>query len=135
MKRRTKLLVFVPLGVFAALLLGGYVYLRLFFNPFSPGPVKGVDPAAWTKLAPGMTKEQVVALLGDAPCKSGTITITSEDGTEQFSPPEYWHYTWSNGIDFLGPPGQAHVVWFDGKGRVVSFRAPVPPEPAGKGPP
>jgi len=90
---------------------------------FEPRPIMGVQPEAWAKLQVGMTKQDVIALLGESPCKGGPST-TEIDGKKEITRPEFWAYTWSEGLDLFGPSDKAHAVYFDSDGKVSSFRAP-----------
>jgi len=125
MKRPIKILLVTAMSLVVLLFVGGFIYFHFFFklHLFEPGPIMGVQPEAWAKLQVGMTKQDVIALLGESPRKFGPTT-TETDGKKEITMPEFWAYTWSEGLDIFGPSDKAHAVYFDSDGKVSSFRAP-----------
>jgi len=112
--------------LFVLLFVGRFIYFRFFFHLpfFEPGPIKGVQPEAWAKLQVGMTKQEVIALLGESDCRRGPGT-REIDGKKEIMTPEFWQYTWTDGLNiFGGPSDKAHAVYFDSDGKVSGFRAP-----------
>lgn len=125
MKRPIKMVIVTAMSLVVLLFVGGFIYFHYFFkfDIFKPGPIKGVQPEAWAKLQVGMTKQDVIALLGESPHKVGPGT-TETDGKKEIVMSEFWAYTWSEGLDIFGPSDKAHAVYFDSDGKVSSFRAP-----------
>jgi outer membrane protein assembly factor BamE (lipoprotein component of BamABCDE complex) len=111
------------------IVLGGgtVVYVRYFFlqDMFREGPTKKVNLAGWQKLEVGMTKQQVISLLGDAASKRGPETTTMSDRVTY--DPEYWEYNWTSGIPILAHPHpKSYSVYFDKEGRLAGWREPEP---------
>ncbi len=125
MKRPIKIMLVTAMSLVVLLFVGGFIYFHFFFklHLFEPGPIMGVQPEAWAKLQVGMTKQDVIALLGESQRKIGPTT-TETDGKKEIVMPEFWAYTWSEGLDIFGPSDKAHAVYFDSDGKVSSFRAP-----------
>lgn len=86
-----------------------------------------------------MTQQEVTALLGDPPEKSGPMTVGTQPAT---SPVDYivrqaildaldsgyerWHYDEFGFLEnLISPSPRAYVVYFDAAGRVVRWRRPV----------
>ena len=94
----------------------------------------------WSQLEVGMTKEKVVALLGEPPSRvapiepdpqsdrsllenlAGAVIVkTLFDGWL-----ERWHYGHFEFFENLfRPSDKAYVVYFNGQGKVVKFRRPL----------
>ena len=124
MKRPIKIVLVTAMSVVVLLFVGGFIYFHILErNLFKPGPIMGVQPEAWAKLQVGMTKQDVIALLGESPCQVGLGTRET-DGKKEIMTPEFWAYTWTEGMDIFGPSDKAHAVYFDSDGKVSSFRAP-----------
>jgi outer membrane protein assembly factor BamE (lipoprotein component of BamABCDE complex) len=131
MNRSVKITLTTTAGAIVILLIGGFIYLHFFFKIEKAGPIKGVQPDAWAKLQVGMTKQEVGALLGEAPSQlhaedTETNYIT---GTVTFTVTDFWEYTWQHGYD-MKPSDKAHIVYFDSSGRVSGFREPIASAPA-----
>ena len=133
MKRPIKIVLvtaITAMSVVVLLVVGGLIYFHYFFTvdlPFLEArPIKGVQPEAWAKLQVGMTKQEVIALLGESHCRRGPGT-SEIDGKKQIITPEFWQYTWTDGgFHLFGrvPSDKAHAVYFDSDGKVSGFRAP-----------
>ena len=128
MKRPIKIVLvtaITTMSVVVLLFVGGFIYFHYFFklDLFKPGPIMSVQPEAWAKLQVGMTKQDVIALLGESQRRVSTGT-TEIDGKKEITRPEFWAYTWTEGLDLFGPSDKAHAVYFDSDGKVSSFRAP-----------
>jgi outer membrane protein assembly factor BamE (lipoprotein component of BamABCDE complex) len=125
MKRPIKIVLVTAMSVVVLLFVGGFIYFHFFFelDIFNPGPIMGVQPEAWAKLQVGMTKQDVIALLGESQRQVGPTT-TETDGKKEIMMPEFWAYTWTEGLDLFVPSDKAHAVYFDSDGKVSSFRAP-----------
>jgi len=128
MKRPIKIVLVTAMSVVVLLFVGGFIYFQIVKHNvsswlFEPRPIMGVQPEAWAKLQVGMTKQDVIALLGESPHRVGPGT-TETDGKKEITTPEFWAYTWTEGLDLFGPSDKAHAVYFDSDGKVSSFRAP-----------
>ncbi|MBU1853468.1 MAG: outer membrane protein assembly factor BamE [Candidatus Omnitrophica bacterium] len=125
---RSKKQLFVVLSVIVVLIISGiFVVYRYTIADmvFSPHSLPRVDLDAWGQLQKGMTKEDVIALLGDSHSKTSPV-ITAESNKTSSVDKEYWEYNWTDGLSgVFGPSLRAYVVYFDGQGKVVSFREPV----------
>ena len=85
-----------------------------------PHPIRSVDAAAWSKLTLGMTKDEVVSIIGES---SDISRRTTPDGSET----ETWQYGWSDGMlpELLKEPSpRAYLVTFDSEERVASLTEP-----------
>ncbi len=124
MKRKRKLV----LGIISLVLIFGLSFAIYEWKVtqnfakgiFGPGKITAVNLDAWEKMRVGMTQEEVIKLLGDSPAKSKfTVSGDSFSSTQHF-----WQYNYKSGI-LQGPHPRAYVVFFDSKGKVTSFRAPL----------
>jgi hypothetical protein len=79
-------------------------------------PAKPVDPEGWKRVHVGMTKDEVLGLLGEAPHKG---TEPGEDSRE------YWEYGHVSSVFAPVPDNLGHVVYFDKQGLVSSTREPT----------
>lgn len=83
----------------------------------------------WSRLQPGMTREQVESLLGEP---SSRIAARRE-GLQIIVPFERWQYgdnlsTLATGALFPAEaPDRVWAVYFDDEGRVIDFREPIRP--------
>ncbi|MBI4219741.1 MAG: hypothetical protein HY682_06315 [Chloroflexi bacterium] len=105
----------------------GVLFLVSLRPLFGPGPIRSVSPGAWARLRVGMTKDEVVFLLGDAEVKSGPGKTEVAGRPALMTPelwPEFWEYNWTDGFPIFSPSDKAFVVYFDSQGRVSSFREP-----------
>ena len=85
-----------------------------------PHELPTVDPETWAQLAVGMTKEEVVSLIGDTRSLS---RVSNSEGMES----ETWQYQWSDGLLpelVAGASRRAYLVTFGADGKVVSLRVP-----------
>ena len=125
MKRPIRIVLVTAMSVVVLLFVGGFIYFHYFFklDLFKPGPIMGVQPETWAKLQVGMTKQDVIALLGESQRRVSTGT-TEIDGKKEITRPEFWAYTWTEGLDLFGPSDKAHAIYFDSDGKVSTFRAP-----------
>ena len=96
--------------------------------------------AHWSELRTGMSKEEVVCLLGEPSSKSDPMEA---EPNPDYSPLENavgslfvkmifdswferWHYGESEMFEsLLSPSDKAYVVYFGSSGKVVSFRKPI----------
>ncbi len=129
MKKRVKIALLLILVLLVTIPVAGYIYLEYFFelklelSLFEPGPIKSVDPLAWQKLKIGMTKQEVIELLGKSDRKSGAATL-EVNGKHPTVNREFWLYNWSDGFDFF-PNSKAYVIIFDENAKVKMFREPL----------
>ena len=132
MKRPIKIVLVIAIAAISVVVLlfvGQFIYFRYFFHIdlpddfFGPRPIPGVQPEAWAKLQVGMTKQEVIALLGEPPSRTGPGT-TEADGKKEPTSIEFWQYTWWDGL-FSGPSDKAHVLYFHPDGTLFLFRGPV----------
>ncbi len=92
-------------------------------NIFDERPTKRVNLAGWRKLKVGMTKQQVISLLGDAASKTPPGSMTMDK--EVISLPELWEYNWQSGLNLFGNPHpKSYAVRFDKDGRLSSWYEP-----------
>lgn len=96
---------------------------------FKPHAIKAVRPEAWAELRVGMTKKEVIKLLGDSPGKGGPNTL--EACGKKVTLPEFWEYNWTDGLAIFEPATKAYAVYFDAQGKVSKFRAPETRGPTG----
>jgi hypothetical protein len=135
MTTRAKRFVIVA-AVLAAILagsIGGICYLsrnfsqgiahRITANVVSAHATKSVDTQAWTHLGIGMSREAVIALLGDAPYKRQSSSKSAGGGEAVRI--EYWEYNYASGLGASTPHPKAYVVYFDRTGKVSGFRPPT----------
>jgi len=89
--------------------------------------VQKVNLEAWRSLKVGLSRQEVIALLGDAPCKKrmapdSKLPFTSEELKNW----DVWQYDFCSplisGID--GAASRAYVVMFNSDGKVSSFKEP-----------
>jgi len=89
-----------------------------------PHPAAAVNPDAWKQLHTGMTKQQVLALLGEAPRQMQGES--SKVGAPKIIEPwEFWEYGYVSAFGAPIPHDRAYAVYFDQDGRVSSFREPI----------
>jgi len=119
----TKKSVFGILVLLAGALVGGYYITlwrfkaslgRAIAHEFSEHALPSPDAKAWAQIQVGMTKQQVISLLGDS--RSKMMPAGKE---------ESWEYGYTLGLIPLEAP-QAYIVRFGPEGKVSSFRSPVP---------
>ena len=94
----------------------------------------------WSKLEVGLTKEAVVALLGEPSSCADSIQVDPQQDQSVIETLagtvivrtlfdgwfERWHYGQFEMFDnFLQPSDKAYVVYFNGQGTVVKFRQPL----------
>jgi hypothetical protein len=126
MKRKLKWLLFALVALIVVAALGGFIYFKYFFtlDLFKEGPTTEVNLAGWQKLEKGMTKPQVVNLLGDSSVKYGPGTYTLGGATN--TTPETWEYNWTVGFSWLGEVHpKAYVVYFGDDGKLALWREPL----------
>jgi hypothetical protein len=124
MKRTTKKVVLWSGVSMIVLTATGFIYVWFFIMPhlFEPGPIKAVKPTAWANMRVGMSKEEVIRVLGDSPSKGGPTT--EEVCGKKITIPEFWEYNWTDGLAVISPSDKAYAVYFGPDGRVSEFRAP-----------
>ncbi len=113
--------------------IGGIYYLRWNFsqeiahriaaNIVSAHATRCVDTQAWTHLSIGMSREAVIALLGDAPSKRQSSSKSA--GDDEAVMIEYWEYNYSSALGASAPHSKAYVVYFDRTSKVSGFRPPT----------
>jgi len=126
MKTKTKRISIALIVLLVLAMLGGFVYFEYFFtlHLFDDGPTNKVNVAGWSKLEEGMSQQQVIEILGEARTKHGPGTSTFGDITNAI--PETWEYNWRVGLSLFGEVHpKAYVVYFDGQGKLASWRAPI----------
>ncbi len=103
----------------SALGMSGCVTSRMF----SEGPTTKVNLAGWHNLEVGMTKEQVISLLGNAPSKSVPEIMKESGKTIYF--PEFWEYNYTSGLTLIPQPHpKSYHVYFDKQGRLANWGGP-----------
>lgn len=134
MTRRARRLGLIAAGLVAIVAgVGGYCYLRCDIRGRvlhsietqlrQGGATKRVDERAWTQLSIGMSREAVIALLGDAPYKRQSSSRSA--GEEEAVQIEYWEYNYASGLGATAPHPKAYVVYFDRTGKVSGSRPPT----------
>jgi hypothetical protein len=123
----------VVAAALVAILAGTYYYLRWDFSGriahniamqvVQGGATTCVNTQAWTHLSIGMSREAVIALLGEAPSKRQRSS--KSDGEDEAVKLEYWEYNYASGIGASAPAPKAYVVYFDQTGKVSGFRPPT----------
>ena len=83
--------------------------------------IHAVTPEAWREMRTGMTKGEVIQLLGYSECVMSGSSIVNGHETIR---PEIWQYNWTDGSSSLTPSDKAFVVYFDQTGKVLAFRPP-----------
>jgi hypothetical protein len=92
--------------------------------------------ANWSKLQTGMSKQEVINILGDPPskstpaCKAGMVesAALALADNDLFNDLHYEHWEYGKfGLfeNILFPSDAAYVVYFDSNEKVVSFREPL----------
>ena len=87
---------------------------------FEKGPTQNVDIEQWKRLKIGMTKMEVISLLGDSPSKH-EFSVDSQERNENTN--EYWEYGYKSSL-LAGPHPKAYVVFFNREGTVLRIRGP-----------
>jgi hypothetical protein len=128
MKKKTKWILGSIFSAVVLICLAGFIYFQFFFtldlDLFEEGPTKQVNLEGWAKLKEGMTREQVIDLLGDSSTKWGPGTFTI--GDDEYATSERWEYNWTIGFSlFGGVHPKAYVVYFDENGHLASWREPL----------
>ena len=131
MKTKTKWILGLSASLPLVIGLAGFMYFNYFFafdiDFFNEGPTTEVNLAGWQHLEKGMTKPQTIALLGDAPSKSGPSRTVS--GGETNTTQEVWAYNWTIGLFSCGEVHpRAYAVYFDEEEKVASWREPLEKE-------
>lgn len=139
-RRGTWIVAIAVLILLSALVVAGYFYLKAVVsrnlsvavsgamsNAFAPHALPSVSEQGWQQMSVGMTKAQVMALLGDSAAKHDPATTTVNGKTVAISK-EYWEYNWTDGVSLaalLAPSDKAYVVYCGSDGTVTSFRRPI----------
>lgn len=90
------------------------------------GPAPKPDPKAWQRIRVGLSREEVLAILGQPATK-----MKQNPPADAAVPPsallEWWEYGYSSpiGTDAVDP--RAYALFFDESGRVKSFQEPSEP--------
>jgi hypothetical protein len=95
-----------------------------------PREAAAVSGDAWRQVRTGMSKAEVVALLGDAPGQA-RYEPAGAAGPEPAQPSERWEYGWVSAFGAPIPDSRAYVVWFGPDAKVSSLRGPTQDQPAG----
>ena len=94
-------------------------YQNLAHTILEPGKIQTVNVDGWKMMKVGLTKGEVIKLLGDSASKR-QIDV-NDDGFS--STQQFWEYNYKSGV-FQGPDSRAYVVYFNSEGVVTSFREP-----------
>ena len=106
--------------------LGEQIGAEIAKRMMEPYALSTVDMQAWTGLTIGMTKEEVIALLGDPPAKNKEERNAEQNYTdEELDRLEFWTWNYTYGLFVPVPHPKAYVVYFDQAGRISGFRAPT----------
>ncbi|MBI2438194.1 MAG: outer membrane protein assembly factor BamE [Lentisphaerae bacterium] len=125
MKKKTKWILGSMAGIVLFACLAGFIYFKYFFaiHLFEEGPTTKVTLSGWSKLEKGMTREQVISLLGDSSVKWGPGSFSI--GGDEYKTNERWEYNWTIGFSLFGQVHpKAYVVYFDDEDRLASWQEP-----------
>ncbi len=93
----------------------------------TPHKVAVVDDQAWQRLRIGMSKQEVVQLLGEAPRRVGPTSVVGGQPSAAETLPEFWEYGFVAAFGTPVPDARSYVVLFASDGRVTAFRKPTVP--------
>ena len=79
-------------------------------------------PEPWKKIRRGMTKQEILAVVGEPRTKSGPSRITFLGLV--ITRKEFWQYYGGSWSPLLGPSDGAYVVYFSSDDKVASLRKP-----------
>ena len=98
-------------------------YNNIYFGKgfFEAGPTNKIKTENWEKLKIGMTKKEVIDLLGDSPSKHIISVHSPEKSSNAF---EFWEYEYRSSPISIPHP-KAYVVYFNQKGLVSKLREPM----------
>lgn len=85
-------------------------------NNFLEGPTSNVNIENWRKIKIGMTKEQVIILIGNSPSQHSIPNNNDSCASSVF-----WEYGYQS---LLGPHEKAYVVFFNSDGLVSALQEP-----------
>ena len=93
------------------------------FEFLGEGPIKNVNLGGWEHLQKGMTKKEVIQLIGDSHSKIGPRVLETKE--TQYKSLEYWEYGWSKGIQDMGSVSdKSYIIYFDQNEQLLSWKAP-----------
>lgn len=87
------------------------------------GPASKPDPKAWQRIHIGLSREEVMAILGQPATKTKSNSPDGT-GTRSNSSHEWWEYGYSSPIGTGAVDPRAYALFFDGTGHVTSFQEP-----------
>ena len=112
------------IGVLAVLLVLGGLVVKSRRSLNGAGPIRAALEGGWARLRIGMTREEVIALLGRSESECGPVMIDMEPGPAVMVSQEFWEYGWTDGLPAHSPSDRAYIVEFDLRGRLSAFREP-----------
>lgn len=111
---------------------GGQIGKEIAQAIMKPHPMREVNEEGWERLEIGMTKEQVIELLGESPFQNTKSRTNYNEYTKDYEYIEkgvykldYWEYNYSYGLLSPSHHPKAYVVYFDENGKVSGFREPI----------
>lgn len=87
------------------------------------GPAPKPDPEAWQRIRVGLSREVVLAILGQPATKMKPNPPASAETRSNFSH-EWWEYGYSSPIGTSAVDPRAYAIFFDHTDRVTSFQVP-----------
>jgi hypothetical protein len=112
------------IGVLAVVLVLGGLLVKSRRPLNGPGPIHSAPEEGWARLRIGMTRDEVIALLGRSESECGPVMTDMEPNPAVVVSPEFWEYSWTDGLPAQSPSDKAYVVEFDLQGRLSAFRKP-----------
>lgn len=143
MTTRKKQIVAILIALMVALTVGGgFVCYRLWDlrNSLSKAfadqvmgshPLPKVNLEGWARVHVGMTQQEVVELLGEAPSRH-KLEPSPNDTQEELHRLEFWEYNYTHGFLAPIPHPKAYVIFFDRLGKVTLFTEPAEETPTAK---
>lgn len=131
--RRSFSLFFMGMGTAAFFIIAFFILILFPEQYFTPAPAigttfaKGYDEARFDQIQPGMSRDEVIALLGDPLEKmtlvGGGMMVALEQGERNTSMPagsaEMWSYSQDGGIGIWDFAWLGRYVYFDDAGKVT----------------
>lgn len=88
---------------------------------FAPGQTSRIKTENWAKVKIGMTKKEVVDVLGDSPSKH---VISVDSSKKKSNTLEFWEYEYRSSL-LSEPHPKAYVIYFTKEDLVSKIREPI----------
>jgi len=85
-----------------------------------PAPKPGLR--AWQQIRVGLSREEVLAILGEPATK-----MKPNSPADAATNAEWWEYGYSSPVTNMTVDARAYAIFFDGSGHVTSFQEPSEP--------